>query len=328
MRFSQISDTKDLISFLERRSLKHPFLYHYTTFDILKCICRSKTWRFGNARNMNDMHEYEVKGYTRGILDKLYSACFSYGDEDNVAMWSMYGIPWEDAIRIRIPIKTIRNWIDNIDGKNILTYEECNGTLEKNSFIADTSNNKHKISIRDICYMEGYVTSPRNMSDCPIGLYECPDACDKCPPKRILWWSQSNKNFDIAIDKQKGIVKPELLGYVKNSAWHHEMETRIVFSITPGNNSSSYKYLDIPIPKNMISDIQISLGPRSTLDADNVKQKLAEILHDDPGTFVDVNNVSDSYYKQHDLLCHLKRHCDYNHQCIVSFKNSAEELEE
>lgn len=326
MRFSQISDAKDLISFLERRSLKHPFLYHYTTFDILKCICRFKTWRFGNASNMNDMHEYEVKGHPLGILDNMYSACFSYGDEDNVAMWSMYGIPWEDAIRIRIPIKTIRNWIDNIDGEKILAYDKYHGT--KIRFNADTSNDKHKFSIRDICYMEGYVTSPRNMSDCPIRLNECQDTCVKCPPKRILWWSQSNKHFDIAIDKQEKNVKSELLGYVKNSAWHHEMETRIVFSITSENYTSPYEYLDIPIPGDMISEMQVSLGPRSTLDVDNVKQELAEILYDDPSKYTDINNVSESYYKQRDLLRHLKRHSDCNHQCIVSFKNSADELEE
>lgn len=62
---------------------------------------------------MNDKQEL-TKGDMR-IWSNIYLASFSYGEEENMAMQGLYGIPTEDAVRITIPGKVMREWIRNVN---------------------------------------------------------------------------------------------------------------------------------------------------------------------------------------------------------------------
>ena len=111
MRFNNIQNTDELLNFLENK--RHSFYHHFTTVSTLEAILRSGNWRFSSGASMNDLHEYEVKSVS-GIKERIFSTCFSWGDEDNMAMWAMYCIPWKDAVRISIPRKAMFTWLKEL----------------------------------------------------------------------------------------------------------------------------------------------------------------------------------------------------------------------
>ena len=69
-------------------------------------------------------------------------------------------------------------------------------------------------------------------------------------------------------------------------------------------NTTYYDYIDVPIPKQLYSKMQISIGPRATISVDEVKKAIATIIYNDPNK---INNVSESYYKKNDLLRQLRK---------------------
>ena len=109
--FSMIENTDELLNFLQTR--EHDYYYHFTTASTLIKILESSRWRFSAGALMNDQHEYNIKSVA-GFREKIFSTCFSFGDKNNMAMWAMYSIPWEDAVRIRIPKETMQKWVERM----------------------------------------------------------------------------------------------------------------------------------------------------------------------------------------------------------------------
>ena len=79
-RFQNILNTDELLAFLQSR--RHNVYHHFTTVSTLIKIIENNSWRFSVGSKMNDQHEYNVKS-AYGLRDKIYSTCFSFGDEDN-----------------------------------------------------------------------------------------------------------------------------------------------------------------------------------------------------------------------------------------------------
>ncbi len=63
---------------------------------------------------INDQHEALMKG-SWNIWNRTYIGSFSYGSSENMAMWGLYGLPWEDAVRLEIPRVFMLNWIKSIE---------------------------------------------------------------------------------------------------------------------------------------------------------------------------------------------------------------------
>ena len=310
MSFRNIKNSSELKDFLVRCASKHKFLFHYTTTEKLQCIFENKTWRLYNAKTMNDLQEYKEKGNS-SLWEKLYSTCFSFGDEDNIAMWSMYGIPWEDAVRIRLSTDAIKKWMNTFDGKPYKTSDSSS------NYTLNISDSQDSVVLHDICYYQGYFGGRQVYSDCPLNKPACLPTGQKClcPQKELHWWNQSNRQTKI-VENDNCYLKEELTGYVKNSAWEHERETRL--SITLSRNVG--EYIDIPLNKEMLENMQIAIGPRSTLKINSLKQTLSN-LSEIPTSKI---RVSNSYYKEKNLLPELRRHCNINTICPPVFKNSLE----
>ena len=79
------------------------------------------------------------------VWNRTYIGSFSFGDAENMAMWGLYGLPWEDAVRIAIPKREMLKWIENI--RDVYLWE--NGT--RRECVSD-----FKISLTDIVYVNGH----------------------------------------------------------------------------------------------------------------------------------------------------------------------------
>ena len=244
---------------------------------------------------MNDLHEYVVK---MSQLDGGYATCFSFADEDNIAMWAMYGMPWEDGVRIRISSSDLKKWVDSI----------------RDNMAGELSD----VSMHDICYYRGYMGSRRVLTDCPRFVEQndvmCDPKCEYCPPKALLW-NECENNDTSFVDNNNQYLNEKLIGYVKNSAWAQECETRLTFKKSGNMN----QYVDITVPDYILDNMHISIGPRSTLDADGLRDRIAEIYG---GNGYHRGNISYSYFHESKFLKQLRRHSDIHTDCFTAFKNS------
>ena len=321
MAFNKLQTADELIHFLKKHAMEdHPFFYHFTTAESLKCICENLKWRLNSARRMNDLHECTLKTNFSPLWDIIYSTCFSFGDPDNIAMWAMYGIPWEDAIRIRFSIEDMREWIAFLSD----THEPIQCKLPSGDQVI--LNDDDTIMLHDICYAQGFFGSQRVLTDCPRHLSGCPEECDECPVKNLLWWDQKNKKTKlIENDNNPPTLKDELVGFVKNSAWAHEHETRLTLK----KSDTPVDFVDVPISKDILLKIQISIGPKSTLKVEDVKRMMAKYLLSSEDKHGNIKNVSYSYYNENYSgrrrpLLQIRRHCDKHLKIPGCFKNSLE----
>ena len=99
-----IKSVDSIINYLEQKGKNHRVYYHYTTWESLKKIMENKSFLLtrGNSLKINDQHEANKKG-VKEVWDRTYIGSFAFGSSENMAMWGLYGLPWEDAIRIAIP---------------------------------------------------------------------------------------------------------------------------------------------------------------------------------------------------------------------------------
>lgn len=111
--FKEVRSIDELIGYLEIKGGNHRNCYHYTNKNGLNGILRSRKLHISRGDQMNDKQEL-TKGDEQ-TWEKVYLASFNYGDEENMAMWGLYGVPHEDAIRITIPGTKIKEWISSTD---------------------------------------------------------------------------------------------------------------------------------------------------------------------------------------------------------------------
>ena len=125
--------------------------------------------------------------------------------------------------------------------------------------------------------------------------------------------------LDLAIF-QYSCINEDLVGFVKNSAWSHENETRLMLTI---KDVQGQDHVDIPTPSSLLRNMQVSIGPRSTLTDEQVKNMMTSHLS---GTEFKnwTPKVDYSYFHRYNLLKQLRRHCCSDGCRDIVFKNSLE----
>lgn len=261
--FKYIANTDELLNFLQNR--EHPYYHHFTTVSTLVKIIKSNKWRFSVGSRMNDQHEYNVKS-AYDLRDKIYSTCFSFGDEDNMAMWAMYSIPWEDAVRISIPKKIILGWVEKLNDIQRPALEN--------------------VSLHDILYIDGMIGQSRFSK---------------------FYWARGKKE---ALTESNGLdisLSSRFTGYLKNSAWKHEQESRLAITLAEETN---LPFIDLPLPDNFFQSVRLTTGPWTT-DTEFDRQKERILRASQPSLREKLKISQNSFRGQ----IQLRRHCDFcNHQ--------------
>lgn len=193
--FKQINNDLSLIEFLEGAGHSHNYFHHYTNLDSLIEIIKNKTLLLtkGDSLKINDQHEWQSKGCI-SVWEKTYICSFAFGKNENMAMWGLYCLPWEDAVRISIPKKYMEQWINNI--KSVFPY---------NDSISSNPITPSECKLTDIIYIN------REGTD-------------------IYWNDTGIKMKEHNIE---GIDKSEIItGLIKSNAWKYENEVRILVRLS------------------------------------------------------------------------------------------------
>lgn len=241
IKLLNLKNANDLIRFLEEKGRNHNTYYHYTTWDSLEKILDNKTFLLtrGNSLSINDQHEAKMKG-AWSVWDKTYIGSFAFGTSENMAMWGLYGLPWEDAIRIAIPKKAMLEWMNSIQSA-MLWDGDTNGEVVQNP----------EVVLTDIVYVSGLKDD---------NTYRLTHT-DKS--KTIY-----NSGELLHIDE-----RPEMTGYIKNYAWRYENEARLIVRFP---NSVYADRIAINIPEMVLDEFWITTGPYFEPKQSALYQKLYE----------------------------------------------------
>ena len=127
-----VNKPSDLTDYLKKQAVKHEEYHHYTNLEGLEKILETKSFKMtkGVSCRLNDFHEPENKG---DLFDwqRTFITCFNYSEEENMAMWGLYGKPKTDAICISFSNKTFNELITKNyyrffykSGKNLKEIED------------------------------------------------------------------------------------------------------------------------------------------------------------------------------------------------------------
>ncbi len=227
-RFNEIENPIEMVRYLTSKKkineLSEKYVSHYTNYEVAKKIIDGKMFQLSNPANMNDGLEFSSP---KMDCSKLYFASFSIEDSENIGMWSMYGQPWEDGIKISIPKKIFVSWAEKIQRVFYVDSETHNVITN-----SPLSKDRFKASISRVAYVEwddsGHVVQIR-----------CGDNAHN--------------------DRIKSVDSPMFTGLIKDIAWSYEKEVRLRVDLS---SAIPEKKVAIIIPDDIMKRIVITTGPR------------------------------------------------------------------
>ena len=228
---------------LRQNGLSHNHGYfHYTTWDRLRSMLEKhdvgtceqhRLFFLSAASQMNDQNDAH---------DGTYIASFSFGEEEEIAMWTNYGVPKRGAVRIRFPMAAITKWSNaNVPGK-MKVYVQANGNT---SF--------HLLEVR-----------PVSVEFADVAYFGRNDENDKAKHQRVRYRGMS---FGLKDDKWRKRIKgkPEAVLF-KKRGWAYENEVRLIVRFA--DTSAVKKYAKIALDFDslydaMLADVEknVLLGP-------------------------------------------------------------------
>ncbi len=227
-RFDEISSPMEMVSYLSSRrkilDLSEEYISHYTNIQIVRKIVAGRKFQLGNPRNMNDGLEFSSPQMDSS---KIYFASFSIENGENIGMWSMYGQPWENGVKISIPKKLFIEWADQI--KRVYHVDPVTFDINTENAYGE---NEFKSSVSRVAYVEW--NAEGNITQIRCG--------------------EKAKNTKL------GDVDSQILtGFIKDIAWSYEKEIRLRVDMSHETTDTK---VAIDIPDEIIKNIVITTGPR------------------------------------------------------------------
>ena len=240
-RMRLATSVTDVVCTLKDSAKLHDVYWHYTILSSLLCMLDDGTLRLtrGDDPAMNDQLECDRLG-EKETWTRTYITSFSHLEDESVAMWSVYGTPRNEAVRLAFDQKLMLQLLDVI--RNDSQY-----------YLADRMDDSKKVELQrddleiefaDILY-GGNVSNDRAK---PYDGYKFRDAVIKTP----FFLSH-------ALDQAE-----EMTGYIKSRDWSYEAETRLVVRVKQSAVTDEQKkrmHLIIKIPKDILQQVAYLTGP-------------------------------------------------------------------
>ena len=222
-RFKSVPNSLELVSFLQDVAKEHISLCHFTTMDAFAKIYKEGLWRFSSAYRMNDLQELMQKG-EKDKWKHIYSVSFSHGDFNNIGMWKMYGGNCNhESICLEFSADSVKEWETTIKQEHQITTN--NNDLCSHAGLST--------SFHDIAYIHGW--QERGWES-------------------VCWGSIINSRIP-----QESIVsqEPILTGFIKNSAWEQEKESRILLELP---QEKQHRSVFVPI-YSLFNNFRVHFSP-------------------------------------------------------------------
>ena len=234
-KISMITSLEELKDYINNKQNKHKLYCHYSSFDNIEKIFKSRIFWVSSINNCNDIIEKESFDNS----EEYFCLCFSSLNSENIPMWYLYGDIDGEGARITFKTKNFNEFIENIE----LLFLEYKDNELKDKFIIN--NDDYEIECGDVIY-GSYVESNNKY--------------------RIKYNSENVSNFKGSEIEVKNMFK----GFYKEIPWFYEKEFRILIHVKNKEiidkiNSDKEKYkLGIEIQENISNNIEVFFAPSVT----------------------------------------------------------------
>ena len=127
MKQVSISEMKEIL--LNDATRHRKGFFHYTTWSVFKNLAhiidngdakgKRLLWLSDSSR-LNDDYENHISRDT-------FLTSFSYGQEESVPMWTNYGWPKSEVVRLRVPHKAMLKWYESVKREGLAVYQIVEG---------------------------------------------------------------------------------------------------------------------------------------------------------------------------------------------------------
>ena len=190
--FSDLSTVGEIREYLETKGPRHTFFFHYTTLGSLRGMLESRRLYLTRMDKLNDAMECRA---AEDRKKRVYIASFSFGTAESMAMWSMYGAPYKQGVRLTIPKRAITGTLKDFAKKPVLYSTETGHEIPFGGSAA--------LKMMDVVYAHNSSLEHRR--------------------EKLL-----KKQGDFVIDAKDD---PVLACCIKNEIWLAECETRMVLEL-------------------------------------------------------------------------------------------------
>lgn len=112
--------SRGMLRRLRKSALTHTNGYfQYTTLTALFGMLESGKLYLSSKDKLNDLGE--------GLNENMYAASFCCGTCENLAMWCLYGVPNNEAIRVKFPHDAIMEWLESFKAKGEISIYSVEG---------------------------------------------------------------------------------------------------------------------------------------------------------------------------------------------------------
>ena len=124
--FSDLSTVGEIREYLETKGAGHRPVFHYTTLGSLRGMLKSRRLYLTRMDKLNDALECRSAEERK---KRVYIASFSFGTAESMAMWSMYGAPYKQGVRLTIPQRAITGTLKDFAKKPVLYSTETGNEI-------------------------------------------------------------------------------------------------------------------------------------------------------------------------------------------------------
>lgn len=240
MKFKDYTTADQIIDYLKKPFSRtggikknESYVYHYTCYEKMLLMLKSKTFWLSSPQGLNDQHEYTQ--FPKEIWEGMYLASFVGQEEESMAMWSMYGKKWEQAVKIAFRADLFEEAMLKGNKK----YVKNNSTIDE--LIPESEQNDYFSSI-------AYIRNTKRNK-----MLQCGTVANT----KVL---KSEQEF----------LPNQFVGFVKDIVWSYEKEVRFVVKVDPKISNNKYKKIEVDLgyesAKELWKTVEITPSPNFTGD--------------------------------------------------------------
>ena len=261
-RFESVSSLPAAIGIARDATFQHKTFQHYTTFPALLGMIKGQSmWLTrGTSARLDDWHERAKYGMLEQ-WGKTYISSFSFGEAESAAMWGLYCKGRSSAIRISIPQKAMREWMDQMSKK-------CRS--------ADVHDRCVRVNPQE---NKSYKTGRMVSVGCQDLVYAAVNGrgYDEIKRCNVLSWNGVISKPISTLGSE--ILASETTGFVKDYEWAFEHESRLVVKMARKKGYGTR--IAVPVPISVFKAMTITFGPWATNEQiESFKKKLTKVLSD------------------------------------------------
>ncbi len=247
-RFAKSESLAEAFHMVKRGIDAHGRFVHYTTLSCVVQIITSRRWWLTRSvtDRLNDVQESKKFGNPE-ILGRMYQASFMYGSAESAAMWGLYCPGNPLGVMISLNGNAMKEWFAEIRRKKSKVCLEYDRATARHGRHVELTRGQIDIAdARDVIYAS---------TDFKHTFKRCRGRKNRS--NKLFWGDMSTDRIE---DLEQEINDDKFSGWIKDSEWRQENESRIAVRVKHISGKLP-AHLSLDIPEAVLKSMRFTLSP-------------------------------------------------------------------